>query len=165
MERFTIIEDLGIGYLKISGAYLGAGADDALLRVLENISAAGFMLLKYVIVDLYDVDSMTLADSDVARRAHWEKRLFAALEQKGEGALKTAADLKPIVITPGDENVRATYMERLRRQPSVGAPGMKTARGDIHATLQDALEALGLSDAASSILEKVESADHIPKYQ
>ncbi|MGB0691938.1 MAG: hypothetical protein ACPGPD_04460, partial [Pseudomonadales bacterium] len=69
MERFTIIEDLGIGYLKISGAYLGAGADDALLRVLENISAADFMLLKYVIVDLYDVDSMTLEDSDVARRA------------------------------------------------------------------------------------------------
>lgn len=53
----------------------------------------------------------------------------------------------------------------LSRPLSVGAPGMKTVMGDIHATLQDALEGLELSDAASSILRKVESADHTPKYQ
>jgi hypothetical protein len=134
----------GVLMVKFSGRYYKDEADQGILDIARSMKMDEKFAITTVILDLKDVTSMTLADTDRARVSYWERQIFETFSHPEKDAAAHLAAIKYFNVLPENSVVKDTYLSRLLRVH----PGMKAVSVyDNHFNdLGDLLESLDLLD-------------------
>ena len=151
MYVYKIFLEVGVLMMKFSGSYISDEADQGILDIARSMKLDEKFAITRVILDLKDVTSMTLANTDRARVSHWEDELFATFNHPGKDAGAHLAAIEIANILTENSVVRDIYLTRLakiRSDTRVVATG-----GNDFNNVVDLLEYLDLLDILPLLAE------------
>jgi hypothetical protein len=135
---------VGVLVVKFSGLYLKDEGNQSLLKIARSMQMDERFAITTVILDLKDVTSMTLANSDRARVHYWEREIFAIFDHPEKDAGAHLKAIKYYSVLPENSVVKDLYLLRLKRVHTGMAvlPGAENYFND----LADLLQLLNLLD-------------------
>jgi hypothetical protein len=135
---------VGVLVVKFSGPYLKDEGNQSLLKIARSMQMDERFAITTVILDLKDVTSMTLANSDRAGVHYWEREIFAIFDHPEKDAGAHLMAIKYYSVLPENSVVKDLYLLRLKRVHTGMAvlPGAENYFND----LADLLQLLNLLD-------------------
>lgn len=118
MYVYKTFLEVGVLMMKFSGSYFADEADQGLLAIARSMGLDEKFAITTVILDLKDVTSMTLANTDRARVSHWESELFSTFNHPLKDAAAHLAAIEIVNVLPANSMVRNMFLERLARLSS-----------------------------------------------
>ena len=144
MYQYAVLAQGAVLIVRHSGKYEGAEADNAILEVARSLGAETMFGLSVVIHDLAEIESISLQDSDFARRA-----IFLTKLEKTLGLPMPLREYLPrlelLIVEPDKKELREIFRERQRRMshPNLAIMTKTAAANDVNAMLIDR----GMTDA------------------
>jgi len=144
MYQYAVLAQGAVLIVRHSGKYEGAEADNATLEVARSLGAETMFGLSVVIHDLAEIESISLQDSDFARRA-----IFLTKLEKTLGLPMPLKEYLPrlelLIVEPNKKELREIFRERQRRMshPNLAIMTKTAAANDVNAMLIDR----GMTDA------------------
>ena len=144
MYIYKMFLEVGVLVVKFSGRYLEDEGNRGLLKIATSMKMDERFAITTVILDLKDVTSMTLANSDRARVYYWEREIYAIFDYPEKDAGAHLKAIKYYSILPENSVVKDLYLIRLKRIHTGMAvlPGAENYFND----LADLLQLLNLLD-------------------
>jgi len=115
LNEYALLNSNAALIIRFSEGYDGADADNALLAIAKHMGAGQARCVKTLLLDFTQVESMTLRDTDVARRALFFSQIGQALDFTGSNLERHLAQLNAFRVEPVADQVRAVFWERLHR--------------------------------------------------
>ena len=142
MYIYKTFDELGVLMVKFSGSYFKDEANQGLLNIARSMELDEKFAMTTVILDLTDVTSMTMANTDRARVYYWEREIFAAFNHPGRDAAAHLKAIKYFNVLPRDKALKDLYLLRLMKVHTgmTTVPSLKHHFDDI----ADLLESLNL---------------------
>ena len=112
MYVYKSLFDGGVLIIKFSGNYLSDDARQSLLDIARLMNPDEIYAITTVILDLKDVTSMTLANTDKARMAYWEREIFSVIKQPKKDAAAHLSALKIFHVLPENNVVKDIFFNR-----------------------------------------------------
>lgn len=137
MNEYALLNSNAALIIRFSEGYDGADADNALLAIAKHMGAGQARCVKTLLLDFTQVESMTLRDTDVARRALFFSQIGQALDFTGSNLERHLAQLNTFRVAPVADHLRAVFWERLHRAEARALPFSRTtiSASDITAVL------------------------------
>ena len=150
MYRYKVFFEEGVLLTQFYDEYLEHEGDKSLLAICKSMTIDERHSIKTVIWDLQDVTAMTVANTDIARVAYFERELLKMFEKPGTGIAKHMSEVSIFYIQPEDSAVGVIFRERLAR---VARATRKTPTldGEEPRGLPELLESLKLSKLLPSL--------------
>jgi hypothetical protein len=140
--------EIGVLMVKFSGDYFKDEANEGLLNIARSMNMDEKFAITTVILDLNDVTSMTLANTDRARVYYWEREIFATFDHPEKDAAAHLQAIKYFNVLPENRALKERYLARLLKVHSgmIGVPVIDNHFNDLADLLQslDLLELLPL---------------------
>jgi hypothetical protein len=114
LKEYALLNNNAVLMIRFTGGYDGADVDNAVLAIIKHLGVEQGRCIKSCILDLEQVESMTLRDTDFARRDLWLRQLQAALGLTG-AIHEHLSQIDFCVVEPRLDHLREIYHERLRR--------------------------------------------------
>ena len=112
--EYALLKNNTVLMIRFTGGYDGADADNASLAIIKHLGVEQGRCIKTVIMDLEQVDAMTLRDTDAARRGLYFHHLSKALNL-AIPVPEYLAQIDIFAVEPTQAHVRDVYRDRLRR--------------------------------------------------
>jgi len=112
MYAYKTLFGLGVLILKFSGNYFEDEAQEGLLNVAKLITLDEKYAITTVILDLKDVTSMTMDNTDSSRVAYWQRELISVMTHPKKDAIAHLAALKIFHVLPENNVVKDIFFNR-----------------------------------------------------
>jgi hypothetical protein len=144
MYIYKMFLEVGVLVVKFSGRYLKDEGNQGLLKIARSMKMDERFAITTVILDLKDVTSMTLANTDRAGVQYWEREIFAIFDHPEKDAAAHLKAIKYFSVLPENSVAKDLYLGRLKRvhNSMAALPGDENYFND----LADLLQLLNLLD-------------------
>ena len=144
MYVYKSLFNVGVLIIKFSGNYLSDDARQSLLDIARLMNPDEIYAINTVILDLKDVTSMTLANTDKARMAYWQREIFSVIKHPKKDVAAHLAAVKIFHVLPENNVVKDMFFKRVTKLSPEDR--ITEIRDDNFHNLVDVLEQLDLLD-------------------
>jgi hypothetical protein len=113
--KYKPLFDHGVLLMTFYGDYFADEILQSYLAIVKTLKLDEAYALKILIIDLADVTSMTLHNTDAAGLGHWEKTVIKALAHPEKNSAEHLKSLQIHYVLPKDSAIREIFIERLLR--------------------------------------------------
>lgn len=118
--------DLGVLVIKFSGGFVDDEARQSLLHIARLMSQHEILAIRTVILDLKDINSTTMGNTDTAGVSHWKRELFSVSNLPIKDIFAHIASIKVFEILPENSVAKDGYIKRtanLTRADKINSTG------------------------------------------
>ena len=118
--------DLGVLVIKFSGSFVDDEARQSVLHIARSMSQHEIQAIRTVILDLKDITSTTMANTDTAGVSHWKRELFSVSNLPIKDIAAHIASMKVFEILPENSVAKDGFIKRtahLKRTDKINSAG------------------------------------------
>ena len=112
MYVYKSLFDGGVLIIKFSGNYLSDDARQSLLDIARLMNPDEIYAITTVILDLKDVTSMTMDNTDSSQSIYWQRELISVIKHPKKDAIAHMAALKIFHVLPENNVVKDIFFNR-----------------------------------------------------